>query len=164
MAKIRKDGCIGSHYLVLGLKRSASEREIKDRYRELAKIYHPDVNHSYDAEEKFKQINEAYNYLISHVGDKSDSYNADSYNADSDDADSDDEEIFRVRKTNKANKTNKKDIKDITDEILKDISKSVKRDVHKNLQKNLQKFMKQRNRVIYTAAVKSIKKEMKRRF
>ena len=62
--------------------------------------------------------------------------------------------------TKKTNKTNKKDIKDITDEILKDISESVKRDVHKNLQK----FMKQRNRVIYTAVVKSIKKEMKRIF
>ncbi len=146
MAKIRKDGCIGSHYLMLGLKRSASEQEIKDRYRELAKIYHPDVNHSYDAEEKFKQINETYNYLISHVGDKSES---------------NDDEIFNVKRTNK---TNKKDIKDITDEILKDISKYVKRDVHKNLQKNLQKFMKQRNRVIYKAAVKSIKKEMKRIF
>ncbi len=142
MAKIGKGECIGSHYLMLGLKRSASEREIKDRYRELAKIYHPDVNHSCDAEEKFKQINESYNYLISHVGNKSGS---------------NDDEIFEVKKTNK---TNKKDIKDITDEILKDISKSVKRDVHKNLQK----FMKQRNRVIYTAAVKSIKKEMKRIF
>jgi len=147
MARVGKGECIGSHYLMLGLKRSASEREIKDRYRELAKIYHPDVNHSCDAEEKFKQINEAYNYLISHVRDKSDS---------------NDEEIFnRVKRTNK---TNKKDIPDITDEILRDISKSVRKDIHKNLQKNLQKFIKQRNRMIYTAVVKGIKKEMKRRF
>ncbi|OQX19082.1 MAG: hypothetical protein BWK75_06025 [Candidatus Altiarchaeales archaeon A3] len=122
---------------MLGLKRSASEQKIKDRYRELAKIYHPDVNHSPDAEEKFKQINEAYNYLISHIGDKSDSNN---------------DEIFNeIKRTNK---------KDIADEILKDISKSVKRDILKNLQK----FMKQRNRIIYTAAVKGIKKELKRRF
>ncbi|PKP58338.1 MAG: hypothetical protein CVT89_03035 [Candidatus Altiarchaeales archaeon HGW-Altiarchaeales-2] len=147
MARVGKSECISSHYLMLGLNRSASGQEIKERYRELAKIYHPDVNHSCDAEEKFKQLNEAYNYLISHVGDKSDS------NTD---------EIFNEVK--RTNKTNKKDIKDITDEILKALSKSVKRDVRKNLQKNLQKFMKERNRVIYTAAVKGLKKEMKRRF
>ncbi|MDI6730561.1 MAG: DnaJ domain-containing protein, partial [Candidatus Altarchaeum sp.] len=145
MARARKDECIDSYYLMLGLKSGASEQEIKDKYRELAKIYHPDVNHSYDAEEKFKQINETYNYLISHVRDKL-SNNGENFND--------------IKRTNK---TNKKDIKDITDEILKDISKSVSKDIHKNLQKNLQKFIKQRNRIIYMAAVKSIKKEMKRK-
>ena len=48
------------YYEVLGLSKGASSDEIKKAYRKLAKKYHPDVNKAKDAEEKFKEINEAY--------------------------------------------------------------------------------------------------------
>ena len=51
------------YYEVLGLSKGASEDEIKKAYRSLAKKYHPDVNKAADAEEKFKEINEAYEVL-----------------------------------------------------------------------------------------------------
>lgn len=51
------------YYEVLGLSKGASEDEIKKAYRKLAKKYHPDVNKDKDAEEKFKEINEAYEVL-----------------------------------------------------------------------------------------------------
>lgn len=51
------------YYEVLGLQKGASEDEIKKAYRSLAKKYHPDVNKASDAEEKFKEINEAYEVL-----------------------------------------------------------------------------------------------------
>ena len=52
------------YYKILGVSRSATEREIKQAYRRLARQYHPDVNPSdKSAEEKFKQINEAYEVL-----------------------------------------------------------------------------------------------------
>jgi len=52
------------YYEVLGISRSASAEEIKKAYRRLARRYHPDVNrHDTDADEKFKQINEAYEVL-----------------------------------------------------------------------------------------------------
>jgi curved DNA-binding protein len=52
------------YYKILGLARKASEREIKQAYRKLARQYHPDVNPGdKTAEEKFKQINEAYEVL-----------------------------------------------------------------------------------------------------
>ena len=52
------------YYSILGVNRSASEREIKQAYRRLARRYHPDVNPGdKSAEEKFKQINEAYEVL-----------------------------------------------------------------------------------------------------
>jgi len=55
-----------SHYFeVLKLRENSSIKEIKARYRELAKIYHPDLNSSKDAEEKFKEINEAYSKILS---------------------------------------------------------------------------------------------------
>ena len=51
-------------YEVLGLKKGASEGEIKKAYRKLAKKYHPDVaGNSADAEERFKEISEAYDVL-----------------------------------------------------------------------------------------------------
>lgn len=52
------------YYEILGLKRSASEKEIKAAYRKLARKYHPDVNKDdKGAEEKFKQIAEAFAVL-----------------------------------------------------------------------------------------------------
>ena len=51
------------YYEVLGLSKGASEDDIKKAYRKLAKKYHPDVNKASDAEEKFKEINEAYEVL-----------------------------------------------------------------------------------------------------
>jgi len=52
------------YYDVLGLRKGASDDEIKRAYRELAKKYHPDVNKAPDAEEKFKELSEAYEVLV----------------------------------------------------------------------------------------------------
>lgn len=52
-------------YSVLGVSPSASEDEIKKAYRALAKKYHPDVNNgSPDAEQKMKEVNEAYSAVM----------------------------------------------------------------------------------------------------
>jgi molecular chaperone DnaJ len=51
------------YYEVLGVHRSCTEDDLKSAYRRLAKQYHPDVNKSPDAEERFKEINEAYEVL-----------------------------------------------------------------------------------------------------
>jgi curved DNA-binding protein len=50
-------------YEVLGLRRDASAEEIQRAYRKLARTYHPDVNKSPEAEEKFKEVSEAYDVL-----------------------------------------------------------------------------------------------------
>lgn len=52
------------YYKILGVDRNASQEEIKKAYRKLAKKYHPDSNPGdKNAEEKFKEINEAYEVL-----------------------------------------------------------------------------------------------------
>ena len=51
------------YYEVLGLSKGASEDDIKKAYRKMAKKYHPDVNKEAGAEEKFKEVNEAYEVL-----------------------------------------------------------------------------------------------------
>ncbi len=52
------------YYQVLGVERTASEKDIRKAYRRLARQYHPDVNPgNQQAEEKFKEINEAYEVL-----------------------------------------------------------------------------------------------------
>lgn len=52
------------YYEVLGLKKDAGEEDVKKAYRRLAKQYHPDVSEDKDAEEKFKEVSEAYEVLI----------------------------------------------------------------------------------------------------
>jgi len=51
------------YYEVLGVGKDASTDDIKKAYRKLARQYHPDVNKAADAEEKFKEVKEAYDVL-----------------------------------------------------------------------------------------------------
>jgi curved DNA-binding protein len=51
------------YYATLGVGKTATQEEIQRAYRKLARKYHPDINKASDAEEKFKQLNEAYEVL-----------------------------------------------------------------------------------------------------
>ncbi|BAY12137.1 chaperone DnaJ protein [Calothrix sp. NIES-2098] len=51
------------YYEILGVSRDADKEEIKQAYRRLARKYHPDVNKEPGAEERFKEINRAYEVL-----------------------------------------------------------------------------------------------------
>ena len=61
MSKKKRD-----YYEVLGIPKHATEQEIKKAFRQLAMKYHPDKNKATDAEDKFKEINEAYEVLSDH--------------------------------------------------------------------------------------------------
>jgi len=54
---------MADYYEVLGVSRDADKEEIKRAYRRLARKYHPDVNKESGAEERFKEINRAYEVL-----------------------------------------------------------------------------------------------------
>ncbi len=55
---------MSDYYSILGISKNASQDEIKKAYKKLAKQYHPDLNKNKpEAEEKFKQVNEAYKVL-----------------------------------------------------------------------------------------------------
>lgn len=51
------------YYNTLGVNKTASDEEVKTAYRNLARKYHPDVNKEPGAEDKFKEVNEAYQVL-----------------------------------------------------------------------------------------------------
>ncbi|KJH70021.1 molecular chaperone DnaJ [Aliterella atlantica] len=51
------------YYEILGVSRNADKEEIKSSYRRLARKYHPDVNKEAGAEDRFKEINRAYEVL-----------------------------------------------------------------------------------------------------
>lgn len=51
------------YYETMGIKRDATQDEIKRAYRKLARKYHPDVSKESDAEKKFKEVGEAYEVL-----------------------------------------------------------------------------------------------------
>ncbi|MCK9245907.1 MAG: DnaJ domain-containing protein [Anaerolineaceae bacterium] len=51
------------YYSTLGVSKTATDAELKSAYRKLARQYHPDVNKEAGAEDKFKEVNEAYQVL-----------------------------------------------------------------------------------------------------
>ncbi len=51
------------YYTILGIKKDASQDEVKRAYRSLARKYHPDINKDPDAETRFKDVGEAYEVL-----------------------------------------------------------------------------------------------------
>ncbi|WP_254406892.1 DnaJ C-terminal domain-containing protein [Streptomyces sp. GMY02] len=62
-AKDRARDRMRDYYEVLGVSRTASDEEIQQAYRKLARRHHPDINKDPEAEERFKDVNEAYSVL-----------------------------------------------------------------------------------------------------
>ncbi len=54
------------YYALLEIATNSTEKDIRKAYRRLAKKYHPDINKSKNAHEKFIEISEAYEFLIHH--------------------------------------------------------------------------------------------------
>lgn len=65
-------------YRILGLNPGCDEQEVKKAYRTKAKYYHPDLNKSVDAEEKFKEIYNAYETIMKHLENPYGSYSTNS--------------------------------------------------------------------------------------
>lgn len=63
LTKYRSQMEYKDYYKILGVERGVKEAEIKTAYRRLARKYHPDVSNEVNAEEKFKEVNEAYDVL-----------------------------------------------------------------------------------------------------
>ena len=64
--KKRVPGPVAKALRRLGMSTDATPQEVKIRYKELAKRFHPDLNGgNKEAEERLKRINEAYSYLLS---------------------------------------------------------------------------------------------------
>jgi uncharacterized protein YhaN len=59
---------LSDYYQILGLTIGSSENEIKKAYRQKARLYHPDINPSPDAKDKFIMATEAYEFLIANLG------------------------------------------------------------------------------------------------
>lgn len=59
---------ISEYYSILGLPLDSSLEEIKKAYRKKARLYHPDINRSPEAKEKFIEATEAYDFLITNHG------------------------------------------------------------------------------------------------
>ncbi len=55
---------ISEYYEILELPLNSSLEEIKKAYRKKARLYHPDINHSPDAKDKFIRVTEAYDFLM----------------------------------------------------------------------------------------------------
>ncbi|TAL63300.1 MAG: J domain-containing protein, partial [Legionella sp.] len=51
------------YYKIMGVSQDASEKDIKTAYRKLARKYHPDISKESNAEERFKEMGEAYEVL-----------------------------------------------------------------------------------------------------
>ena len=60
-----------SYYEILNISPNSTKSEIKRQYRKLARMYHPDINSSLEAEELFKEINKAASVLLDDVKRKS---------------------------------------------------------------------------------------------
>jgi hypothetical protein len=64
-----KEDKLTVYYARLGLPPNADFESVKRAFRTLARLYHPDVNTGGDADERMKQINEAYQRIEKHVSD-----------------------------------------------------------------------------------------------
>lgn len=64
--KTNRDNPLSQYYLLLGLDAEASFAEVKQAYRALARLYHPDMSDAVDADERMKRINAAYQAITRH--------------------------------------------------------------------------------------------------